>query len=505
MEVTLRFRLAAMAALSWAWLAACSLDWDAFDPRLGGGVGAGGNGDAAGSGAAGGAVGAGGAGSVTTATTAGGSGGGGGPMAGDVVCHVASNGWFRGVAAHPDGGVVAGGDFWASYSFGGPTLVSAGEQDGVVVRLGPNCEHVFSSQIASPAPSGVEAVAVTPDGGAVVVGSFSLTADFGPFTATSNGALDIYVARLDPAGSFTWVQTFGGTGTDWGRTVAIDGSGHIYVGGRFESVITVGSDQHTAEGSDGIVIELDGAGTPQWSTPFGGSGGAHLRAIAATATGEVVVAGRHQSAMQVATLAVPHVGEKDVFVVALDGSGAPKWAHAFSSPELDAVEYAQGLALRPNGHVVTVGRFGTSLAFGATTLSTAGGRDIFLAELDADGVPLWARAFGGPGSGDRACAVAIDAAGNIGLAGSLDSLADLGGGPVGSTATPSLFGAVYDPSGNLIWSRELAALGSAFARGLAATFASNGDLVVVGYAGGAVDFGDGMPRRDPGLLVRLSH
>lgn len=498
--ISVPLRLRASVALSLTALAACALDFDAFDPRLEAAVA--GAGGIPGTGGAGGGEG----GASTSTGGGGGTGGEGGapPTPGEVVCHAASNGWFRAVAAHPDGGVIAAGDFWDTFSFGGPPLVSAGEEDGMVVRLGPDCEHLFSTRMGSTgAADGVEAVAVAPDGGAVVVGSFELPSDFGPFAITSSGGMDIFVARLDPTGDFVWVQTFGGAGNEWGRSVAVDDSGDIVVGARFTGTITVGGDLHSSQGgADVLVLRLDGGGSPQWSTSFGSAGNEHARSIALSPAGDVLLTGRYVGAMQVGTTALAHVGDRDAYVAELDGAGVPQWARGFSSPEATSIEYAQALAVRPNGNLVLLGRFDTTLDFGVAQLTSHGGRDVFLAELDAAGEPIWARAFGGP-SDERVGALALDAAGNIGIAGALSAIGDLGGGPVGSATAPSVFGALYDATGQLMWARVFEVPGSVFERGLGAAFATNGDLVVVGHAGGPIDYGDSSSRED-GFLVRLA-
>jgi beta-propeller repeat-containing protein len=491
------FRRVAFATIAAAF-AACAFDWDAYDPRL---AGAGGN--AIASSSAGGAMASGSTASVGT----GASGGGNTMMPGEFVCQALSSGWFRDAAAYSDGGFVVVGDFWDTLSLGGETLVSKGENDGLIARLGPNCEHVFSVRTGGIENNeGIESVAVTPDGNVVVVGNFQATADFGTFTETAAGLHDGFVAKLDPNGDFLWVRTFGSTGSEWGRAVTVDGAGNVYVAGIFEGTIDVGGAPLASVGSaDVLVMKLDGFGNHVWSTSFGSTSWEHARSIEVSAAGQVIVVGQYRSAMDVGAIAVPHVGARDAFVVAFDTQGDPAWAHGFSSPDPTSEEYAQSVALRPNGNAVVVGRFDTSIAFGATQLTSMGGRDIFVAELDSQGDALWARRFGGPGGGDRGNGVAIDASGNIALVGSLPQSGDLGGGTVGSDTEENVYAAVYDPGGQLLWARLFSAPGSAYTHAFGVAFADDGDVLLTGFADGQIDFGRGPTADRPGFVVRLSN
>ena len=58
--------------------------------------------------------------------------------------------------------------------------------------------------------------------------------DFGGGVLTGN-ALDIFLAKYSPAGTYLSSQLFGGDGTDQGNAVAIDGSGRVVVTGSTHS------------------------------------------------------------------------------------------------------------------------------------------------------------------------------------------------------------------------------------------------------------------------------
>ncbi|MAW70175.1 MAG: hypothetical protein CL422_00055, partial [Acidimicrobiaceae bacterium] len=66
--------------------------------------------------------------------------------------------------------------------------------------------------------------------------------------------------------------TFGGTSSDVGYSVAVDGSGNVYTTGEFIATVDFGAgDVTSAGGSDVFVTKLNSSGAHQWTTTFGGT------------------------------------------------------------------------------------------------------------------------------------------------------------------------------------------------------------------------------------------
>jgi hypothetical protein len=484
---------------------ACSFDWDGYEPRPGGSAGgaAGGGGSTSSIGGAGGSGGGGGSGA------AGGAGGQANP--GEVICHFETPGaWMRGLAAHPDGGFVVSGDFDGTLDVGGAPLSSMGGSDGFVARFGPACEHLFSVRMgAADANDLAEAVAVLPNGDTVVLAQLSGTnGDYGAFTHSTNGQGDFVAARLDGSGNFVWTSPIGGTGDEWGRAITVDDAGDVYVAGGFSASLTIGASVHApVSGVDVVVAKLSGdSGTPLWSYSFGGASTDRARAIAVADDGSVYIGGRRRGAIDFGTTVLGHTDIDDIYVVKLDSAGSFVWASSVVTSSLLSDEYVQGLALRPNGHVVISARFEQTVDFGGAPFSAAGSRDVFLAELDEQGEPVWFRAIGGVGE-DRSGGVDLDPSGNLAVAGSFGSTADLGGGPIDNGASESIFGAVYAPDGALLWSRAFGVAdlpAGVWTRTLGVAFMANNNVVMSASLVGTIDLGSG-PLIDPNLVVVLTN
>src|SRR5262249_32908508 len=118
---------------------------------------------------------------------------------------------------------------------------------------------------------------------------------------------------------------------------------------------------------------------------------------------------------------------------------------------------------------------------------------VFVAKYSADGRQLvWAKGFGGNYYGqDIGYGVATDAAGNVGLTGTVQgSYIDFGGGALFGDGTLNVFVAKLNSNGGYVWGKRLTS-GATLNYGCAAAFDSSGNLFSAGYFGGSLDFGGG--------------
>lgn len=139
-----------------------------------------------------------------------------------------------------------------------------------------------------------------------------------------------------------------------------------------------------------------------------------------------------------------------------------KWAKQLGGSQF---EYVCGTAVDASGNVYTAGFFEGTPDFdpgpGTFTLSCIGYYDAYISKIDANGNFVWARQIGSP-SIDYAQSIGLDASGNIYITGHFDGLADFDPGvgtytmqPTGWGGTGWVYVAKLNPSGNLIWVKDL--------------------------------------------------
>jgi hypothetical protein len=76
---------------------------------------------------------------------------------------------------------------------------------------------------------------------------------------------DVFAAKLASNGSLTWNTFLGGTGTDYGVGIAVDGSGNVYVTG-YSSASWGTPVRAYSSGDDAFVVKISDAAGPWYFT-----------------------------------------------------------------------------------------------------------------------------------------------------------------------------------------------------------------------------------------------
>jgi len=181
------------------------------------------------------------------------------------------------------------------------------------------------------------------------VTGFTASADFpttaGAFDTSFNGTDDVFVTKLDPAGSALVYSTYlGGSAFDLGFGIAVDASGSAYVTGFTFSAdfpTTAGAFDTSFNGTDDVfVTKLDPAGSALvYSTYLGGSAFDQGSGIAVDTSGSAYVTGFTDSADFPTTAGAFDTsvnGQVDTFVTKLSTTGVGVPATLALSPAAHA-------------------------------------------------------------------------------------------------------------------------------------------------------------------------
>lgn len=268
--------------------------------------------------------------------------------------------------------------------------------------------------------------------GNVVIAGSTYSADFpgtmGAAQATIAGSQDGFVARLDASLATLLRATYvGGAAQDNLGTLAIDAAGNVFVAGDTDSddlPATAGAAQASRKGLvDGFVTRLDGSLTAFLrSTYIGGSAYDRAYGVAVNRSGDVFVAGYTDSKDFPGTAggAQPSNGNatfptSDAFIVRLSGDlTVPRQATYLGGVSSD---WAVAIAIDPRGDVFTAGTWDSFV------VSRGGvyGVSFVAKHNDALTQHLGMRTFAGVSGArdsDTIGGMAIDAAGNVFVAGS---------------------------------------------------------------------------------------
>ncbi len=296
-----------------------------------------------------------------------------------------------------------------------------------------------------------------------------------------------------------WARSCGDSFNDMGACIAKDASGNVYTAGYFGGTVDFdpGPGTYTltaAGGFDCFVMKLDASGNFVWAKGMGGSGHDFAWGIAVDLSGNVYTTGSFLNGGDFdpgpSTYSFTSLGFEDVFVSKLNSLGNFVWAKQMGGTSGDI---GQSIKIAGGGNVIVGGYFGGSGDFdpgvGVTTLTSAGGEDIFISTLTATGNFIWAKQMGGTGN-DNANSIAVDAAGSVYSTGSFQSTADLdpGAGVANLTSAGSynVFVSKLDLNGNYVWAK---AMGGTFADiGFGITADLSGGLYIAGSFIGISDY-----------------
>lgn len=333
------------------------------------------------------------------------------------------------------------GFFWGDgLDFGGGPLVEpTGVPSGFGASLGPDGAHRRSwlvARLLSPAARiQPDVLALDAAGGFAVAGFMASPLDFGDGPDAPGLPTAHFLATYSPAGTLRWsrrIQGERGGGVLTPVTgVALDAAGNVYITARIVSAVSLAGTRLADMGREcSYVASYSPSGALRWARRVGSSEQALVEALAVTPGGLVYAAGRFNGTLETGAATLTSAA-RNGFLLALDTDGVTRWSRRLGG-EHEAGAYA--LALGPTGDAIVAGNFQGDADFGGRRLSSAGGRDAFVAAFAPDGALRWVRRLGGSGndsvSGAFSNLLAIDAAGHVYGFGTFSDGVDFGAGPV---------------------------------------------------------------------------
>ncbi|HJP25320.1 MAG TPA: SBBP repeat-containing protein, partial [Acidimicrobiales bacterium] len=257
------------------------------------------------------------------------------------------------VAVDSSGNVYTTGYFNGTVDFDpGPgtanlTAKNISHSDAFVSKLDSSGNYVWAKSFGGIGKDYGYSVAVDSSGNVYITGRFEghanenhivdLDPGSGTTNVTHNGNGDVFVSKLDSSGDLVWAKSFGGSGTDYGHSVAVDSSGNVYTTGYFNDTVDfdpgAGTTNLTSNGSsDVFVSKLDSSGNYVWAKNLGGTGLDYGYSVAVDSSGNVYTTGGFRGTVDFdpgsGTANLTAVGT-EAFVSKLDSSGNYVWAKSF--------------------------------------------------------------------------------------------------------------------------------------------------------------------------------
>jgi hypothetical protein len=259
----------------------------------------------------------------------------------------------------------------------------------------------------------------------------------GAFDTTHGGGFDAFVLKVDQDGTLIYSTFLGSTGTDNGEAIAIDSAGNAYItGGTWSSDFPTTLDGYdtTHNGDRDIFLtKLNTAGSAlEYSTFIGGSSQEQTESMILDDTNVAYLTGWTRSNDLPTTDGAYDStldGNFDAFVLKMDlTSAAPEYLTYLGGEDEDR---GLGIALDESGEAIvagstkseaflaTEGAYDTT--YGGGTCSFARCADGFVAKLAPNGTSLSYATYLGGSTGDQANDITMGLGGHVYVIGTTDS------------------------------------------------------------------------------------
>jgi len=273
-------------------------------------------------------------------------------------------------------------------------LVSEGTVDAFISKLDSNGDFVWVKQLGGTSDDYAADISVDENNEVVAIGTFWNATAFDPTGAnqqfTSNGGNDVWIAKLDGAGSLNFFENIGGTDNESGICMTTDFNNDILVGGTFQGSVDFdnsgGVAQQTMLGNyDAFMLKLTATGGFAWVNHLGGIDNEAIRGLGTDDNGVVYATGFFKETVDFNIDGTPEnltsAGGADSFVAEYDVNGNFAWVHNFGSTGADL---GNGIHVN-DGAVHLVGEFENTVDFdpsGAVfELTSLGSKDFYTVKL----------------------------------------------------------------------------------------------------------------------------
>jgi len=305
-----------------------------------------------------------------------------------------------------------------------------GSTDAFVAKLNSSgSKLVYSTYLGGNGSDVGSGIAIDPSGNAYVTGT-TYSANFpttkGTLQTAYGGGGDVFVAKLNPAGSMLVYSSFlGGSGPDFGQAVAVDSSGNAYVTGSTQSTnFPTAKPLQSAGGGgeDAFVAKLNAMGAAlTYSTYLGGTAADSGQGIALDSSGDAYVTGFTSSPDFPVTPGAfqPHCGgfssgscpAEDAFVTELNSAGSGLIYSTYLGG--NGIDRGFGIALDASGNAYITGdtRSNDFPTSGSAFQTVNGGNDdAFVSKLNRSGSALLFSSFLGGSDADEGFGITVDSA-----------------------------------------------------------------------------------------------
>ena len=285
---------------------------------------------------------------------------------------------FRAMELTNDGGFIAVG---LTNSVDGDVSMNAGGDDYWIIKSDSVGNIQWQKVYGGSGTDWARSISKTSNGGYIVAGySQSNNQD----VSGNHGRYDFWILKLDSVGNIIWKKCFGGSEFDNAYRAIETSDGNYLVVGFTESSDGQVSGFHG--GQDYWILKLDPDGNILWTKTMGGSGEDQASCVIETPDHNYLVAGYSESGDGDVT---DHIGQQDMWVVKLSEAGDVIWKKSYGGTHDDGARWITSAS--DGGYVIC----GSSNSLNYDVTLNHGSYDYWIVKLDTNGSLVWQKSLGG--------------------------------------------------------------------------------------------------------------
>ncbi len=295
---------------------------------------------------------------------------------------------FRTIVQTNDGGYMVAGYSDSNISYD-KTENSNGSYDYWIVKLSSAGDIEWQNTIGGSDYDLLNSIDQTSDNG-YILGGWSFSDASGDKTENSNGGADYWVVKLDSSGSIVWQNTIGGNDNDLLQIVLQTSDDGYILGGDSLSDISGDKTENSIGEKDYWIVKLNGSGNLEWQNTIGGSDFDLLYDLIETTDGGFLLAGSSQSNIS-GDKTENSQGASDFWVLKLNSLGDIVWQNTIGGDDLDSLQSV--FQTSDGGYIL--GGISSSDISGDKTENSNGGWDYWVVKLNDLGIIQWQNTIGG--------------------------------------------------------------------------------------------------------------
>jgi hypothetical protein len=282
----------------------------------------------------------------------------------------------RGVTTDVDGNVFIAGSIWGSADFGGGWVASAGWEDIFLAKFDSNGSYLWARRFGDQETQEAWDLASDSTGNVVLTGYALGDLDFGNGLLTAGGMPDAVVAKFDAGGNALWSHRFGDSGMQFGQSVATDSQDNVVLTGEVQGSFDLGGGPYVSAGAhDLFAAKFAPDGTFVWQREFGDAADQSSMVVAVDPSDNILLTGMFEGTIYIAESPLVSEGLSDAFVSQLDQSGQTMWARRMGDM---APQAGTAIAASAHGDVVVAGKMYGAIEIDGFAVASASEWDMSL-------------------------------------------------------------------------------------------------------------------------------